>query len=72
METFKKDEKNYIVRFRSLRTDKILEFNIKITPRIRQRCWSTLSGGPKSKSNLEINMSDKNEENKNEETEAAV
>ena len=29
LETFKKDEKNYKIRFRSLRTDKILEFNIK-------------------------------------------
>ena len=50
-----------------IKSSKGKEFNIKITPRIRQRCWSTLSGGPKSKSNLEINMSDKNEENKNEE-----
>lgn len=43
------------------------EFNIRITPRVRQRCWSTLSGGPRSKSEPEINLVDKNEENKNEE-----
>ena len=29
LETFKKDEKNFTIRFRSLRTDKILEINIK-------------------------------------------
>ena len=29
LETFKKDDNNYRIRFRSLRSDKILEFNIK-------------------------------------------
>ena len=50
-----------------IKSSKGKEFNIKITPRIKQRCWSTLSGGPRSKSNLEIKLFDKNEENKNEE-----
>ena len=45
------------------------EFNIRITPRIRKRCWSALSGGPKSnsESGIELNNKDKNEDNKNEE-----
>ena len=50
-----------------IKSSKGKEFNIRITPKIRQRCWSTLSGGPRSKSNSEINFNDKNEENKNEE-----
>ena len=43
------------------------EFNIRITPRIKKRCWSALSGGPKTNSESEIELNNKNEENKNEE-----
>ena len=50
-----------------IKSSKGKEFNIRITPKIRQRCWSTLSGGPLSKSNSENNLSDKNEENKTDE-----
>ena len=50
-----------------IKSSKGKEFSLKITPRIKQRCWSTLSGGPRSKSYLEINLFNKNEENKNEE-----
>ena len=51
-----------------IKTSKGKEFNIRITPRIKQRCWSTLSGGPKLKSSFEnTNIINKSEENKNEE-----
>ena len=51
-----------------IKTSKGKEFNIKVTPRIRQRCWSTLSGGPRSKSSFEnLSLLNKSEENKNEE-----
>ena len=50
-----------------IKSSKGKEFNVKITPKIKQRCWSTLSGGPRLKSNSEIIIFDKNEENKNEE-----
>ena len=50
-----------------IKSSKGKEFNVKITPKIKQRCWSTLSGGPRLKSNTEIIIIDKNEENKNEE-----
>ena len=50
-----------------IKSSKGKEFNIRITPRIKQRCWSTLSGGPRFKSNSEINLLDKNEDNKNDE-----
>jgi DNA-binding transcriptional ArsR family regulator len=43
------------------------EFSIKVTPKIRQKCWSKLSGGPRSKSPPSSNsvkiVFDKNEEN---------
>ena len=50
-----------------IKSSKGKEFNIRITPRIKQRCWSTLSGGPRLKSNSEINLLNKNEDNKNDE-----
>ena len=48
-----------------LNSSKGKEFNIRITPRIKKRCWSALSGGPKSNSESEIGPNNKNEENKN-------
>ena len=50
-----------------IKSSKGKEFNIRITPRVKRKCWSTLSGGPRLKSNSEINLFNKNEENKNEE-----
>ena len=39
------------------------EFSIKITPKIRKRCWSTLSGGPRIKLRPVKIIFDKNDEN---------
>ena len=50
-----------------IKNSKGKEFNLRITPKIMKKCWSTLSGGPLSKSNSEKDLFDKNEENKTEE-----
>ena len=50
-----------------IKSSKGKEFNIRITPRVKRKCWRTLSGGPRLKSNSENNIFNKNEDNKNEE-----
>ena len=55
-ETKNKNNNFYYRRLQNFNVSNIIksakgkEFSIKITPSIRQKCWSTLSGGPRSKS----------------------
>jgi hypothetical protein len=49
-----------------IKSSKGKEFNLRITPFIKKRCWSALSGGPKPKSKSMDNFLDKTED-KNEE-----